>query len=315
MEPTTDISDEAWVCEVEADAGYRDSLMRFVWSLIVFQFFACLLAMLRYFFPPTIGISAFSIAVDFRYLGALLLGAYVALLIFVLCVFTWSNRSAYWRVTACVPVLFLLCVYGAACFLFFLMSSPTLLRNLMPVTCLIFSFSIGVAVIPLILRAFRGNQLTRFVPHRFGSQKAGTDWGIVIGLLAIIFLAIPIFDYHAGVSVLAAGIGMAVGLPVLLFATWLFKEQSRRALWFAILSFVLLFLVTPLVGAWLADHVYFPLLPAGSGVWFVGVFSAALFLLLHALLFRGIGYRMKNYSRRKAVAPTVKKPVVDPFSD
>lgn len=317
MEPELEenASYESWVDEVGGDVGQRDRLMRFVWWLIGIQFFAGPFAIVRRLLPPTIGIGQYSLAVDFRYLAAALSGMCLALLVLIPVIFAWSNRSVYWRITACVPVMFLLCIHCIVCLLFLATPSPGLLHDMMPVVGLMFLLALGISLFPLMLRAYQGNQLTQFVPHRFGSCVR-TDWMVVAGVAAVIFLASPLIDHRVstGLGVLAGACGMAVGVLVAIFVILIFREQSKRALWFAISSYVVLLFVIPCVGVWLADYVYFPLLPAGAGVWFVGVFSGAFVLLLHALLFRRMGYRMKKYSR-KPVSPRVPKPVVDPFSD
>ena len=291
-----------------------------IW-LVLFQILCAPAVLLRHLMPATIGFGQFSFATDYRYLYGAFTAASLALLVLIPFLFAWSTRSVSWRLTACIPVAFLVCVLNFAMvfldvLVFKAARMPVLnfFREIGPYVSAVAFAIVGIATVPLAIRAWLGWCVSKVSSNQsFGRSERMMDWIILTGTTLIVFVVGPLaFSSQSGM--LPGAFGLAVGAIVSIPAFWLLREQSSLSLRIAFSVYLSLFVLLPGCCVWFADYSSIPILPRGSGIYFVGLISFAMVLLCHLILFRRMGYRMQKPVSKKVVSP-IEKAVVDPFSD
>jgi len=310
---------------VAIEPDRREKFARFTVWLVLFQILAAAFALLgRSVIPGAIGFGQFSIAIDLRYLVSAMNGACIALILLVPLIFAWTTRSTSWRFITCIPLLILVC-FVSVVYLFFsilMIAMPRMPTLGIVLSILIFGsfaflLSFGATVVPLAMRAYAGWRVSQSnVPQKISRKECWNEWGILAGIVLIVFFGPSLVN--PGPAAVAAilgfgGTGLLLGVITAAAAFWLLHE-SQQVFRFAVAFYIFLLVLVPLVGLFLADYIYFPGLPAGSGFWFVGFASGATALLLHAIFLRGAGYRLRKGTFERVTKP-VQKTVVDPFSD
>ena len=317
-----EFSDEVFCGTEMAQCDRNEKFVRRMAFLLLFQFLAAPIVLLgRNLIPPTIGFGQFSVAVDFHYLTAAAIGANAALIVLIPLVLAWSTRSAIWRLVTCVPLLMLASGITVACLLVnmrlnvFAPWRAFPFWQIMELVGIAFVFGVGLAAAPLAMRAYRGWHVSRAEsPELISRWESWLEWAILVVALLVVFFSTPFFDRGAEIGALAAVIAVFMGVVVAAVALSLMREQSKKVLWLVIAIYLFAFVFSPCVGVWLSGKAFLPSLPAGSGIWFAGFAAGALVLLLHAMLFRGAGFRLVRGSFEQ-VKKATPKTVVDPFSD
>ena len=301
-------------------------LFRIFACLIFVQFLCGPVVLLSHLLPVTIGPGQFSVVVDLRYLNAALVGISLALLILLPFLFAWSARSMAWRLVVILPLMLFACVWNFLLLLFDTMISAAgrvaawnFIDEFGRVLGAFSIFVVGIAVMPLVFRARRGWRVSRVESApAIPKHKQIAEWVLVASTtLAILFLS-PLFVMTSAnvyqVTLLPVLIGVIIGFVVLIPVFWLLRVESKGVLQAIVVAYLLLCVVVPCCCIWIADFSNILLLPAGSGIYFLGLFTGASFLLSYAILLRAMGYRLRQ-SKIAKVASSKEKPVVDPFSD
>ena len=329
MSETEEIDDTT--AQTSHEASLRNEFLKRVCGyLILAQFLAPILLCFRSVLPPVIGIGSFSVAVDFRYLGAALIGASLSLLVLLPFLFAWvfdsTSRRLFCLLFAVLVMLinwaqFLVSQIGLAGLAAVLYTG--LEQNALPASIAMLTY-LGFVVIPLAIRAYYGFQIVDSTRQDslIPKQQRIVDTAILALILGIIFLSGIFFGgssvaglpFHV-VGALYGTAGMVIG-GVLALPVWLLFRESKLPLFpiVILIAFVLLVAV-PCFFAWLADYSGRKVFTPGSGIYFVGLAAGATLCLVHVTLFRAMGYRSKTLCFETAKVAPVQKVVVDPFSD
>ncbi len=294
--------------------------------MIVIQLLSAPALLLRQAFPPVIGIGSFSVAVDYRYLSAMLIGTSLSLPVMISFVFAWSPKRLSWRLAFLVLLLFATCAFVVTSLLFKnLISSgrflPYVLQELALLMLLVAIAGFGATIAPLLMRAYRGWTADQGSNTQTISQaQRRTDWLVLICIAAVTFTAPTLFgnwnnEAGIGLGTIGAFAGIAIGTFFLLPAFWLMRETSTKTFGIVLTLVAVIYFVIPAIGIWLADFSRLPLLVAGSGNLFLGLLTASVVLMVQLFLFRSMGFRVRKMPFEKPAVVKMKKAVVDPFSD
>ena len=302
----------------------KEFLKRVSGYLILAQILAPILIFFRSVLPPVIGVGSFSVAVDFRYLNAALIGASLSLLLLLPFLFALVFGSTKQRLFCLLCAVFISIINYA----YFILSVVGLVGlATIPFTYLLEESGrpagigllgyLGLVVIPLTVRAYYGCQIVDSSKRDslITKQQRTVDTVSLALILGIIFLSGYLFAEYLIMGLILGVVGIVIG-GVLALPAWLLFRESKLPLFpiITLITFVLL-VVVPCFFVWLADYSGRGVFTPGSGVYFLGLAVGALLCLVHAALFRAMGYRSKALPFEKAEVAPVKKAIVDPFSD
>ncbi len=293
------------------------------WIVIV-QLLAAPAILLRDIMPPVIGIGWFSFAVDFRYFAGVLFGVSLALPVWFAFFFAWSDQPVGRRLLVGITTLLFASVSNVIFWLAY-DSMITVGRNFQVygflnaargLSGILMAGLVGVACFPLLIRAMRTWRITQSEPNEpLSPRERQIECALFGGAIMFSLVISPFVSFDTGIGPIAGVFGILFGMILSLFVFQLFREQSTASFCASVAIWLTAFVALPSVGVWLGDYSQLKLLPAGSGIYFVGLISGSVFFLAHALLMRKQGYRMRSSRIRPQSVQRVNKPVVDPFSD
>ena len=313
----------------ESSAGIQVSKARWnskrvLWALVCLQFLAVPNIFLIHLLPPVLGIGSFSIALDFRYVIAILWGATLSLFVLLPFLFAWSQRSLFRRASV---YLTLMIAWAAVNILSFFLghifalgrsaySIQSAVQELSELVGFAACFLQGVVVIPLAIRAHKGWQVADFSFEKVISRnERRMQWLALAAIVILIWFSGRSLETAAdGIWVVLAVSGIVVGGVLSISAFWLLRDLSQSLIRILFAVNAILFIAVPGSIVLLCSlNLFSPF--AGYEFICIGVLTAAAILLHQVICIRMSGYRMRKMEFVKASPVRVGKVVVDPFSD